>query len=307
MSSPEVPPPASPLPVRSSTPYPSLITETDVRSELHRLFDAGPESGLVIRVYGEASDSPGALETFQEMFASLRMYDTSPKGSFGEILVDAPSKATITSALSVLGREEHQKKILDHILTTFGRRLIDPLASILDTTPTGSVMARLTMTRDILLAQLADMRMTPETQHILSEDLRKLLNNEYLSMLADHEERVQRPRVAQLAQQILRLIGSTFHRALRRWPEHAEQIASSIARRNHGKVPLREIPVLLRNQISAGIEEFLWIETSADIEGALRPMLAAHRDVMPITPATVDRASYREFAEACWAIIAERC
>ena len=297
----------APPPPRSETPYPPLISETDVRSELHRLFGGGAEGGLVIRVYGEAAGSAGAMDTFREMFASLRMYDASPKGGGGEILVDAPNKATITKALSVLGLEEHQKKILDHILTTFGRRLIDPLAAILDTTPTGSVMARLTLTRDILLAQLADLRMTPETQQMLSGDLRKVLNDDYLAMLAEHEERVQRPRVAHLAQQILRLIGSTFHRALRRWPDHAEQIASSIARRNHGKVPLREIPVLLRSQISAGIEEFLWIETSAEIEGALRPMLAQHRDVMPVTPATIDRATYREFADACWAIIAERC
>ncbi|MCC6553718.1 MAG: hypothetical protein IT372_11945 [Polyangiaceae bacterium] len=285
--------------------YPPLISEQDVRSELHRLFDAGPEAGLVIRVYGEPEGSAAAMDTFREMFASLRMYDAGPRD--GEILVDAPSRATIASALSILGREEHQKKVLDHILTTFGRRLIDPLAAILDTTPTGSVMARLALSRDILIAQISDLRLTPETQQIISDDLRKLLNDEYLAMLAEHEERVQRPRVAQLAQQILRLIGSTFHRALRRWPEHADQIASSIARRSHGKVPLREIPVLLRSQISAGIEEFLWIETSAEIEGALRPMLAEHHGLMPVTPASLDRATYREFADACWAIIAERC
>lgn len=292
------------------TPFPPLITEDHIRDELGRLFDAGPDAGLVIRVYGESSlaSSKEAIATFKELFASLRMYDNVPREGRGEILVDAPSRATIASALSVLGREEHQKRILDYILTTFGRRLIDPLAEILDTTPAGSVTSRLRMTRDLILAQIADLRMTPETQHMISDDLRKLLTDDYLAMLAEHEERVQRPRVAQLAQQILRLIGSTFHRALRRWPAHADQIASSIARRNQGKVPLREIPVLLRSHITAGIEEFLWIETSADIEGALRPLLAAHRGVMPISPdLTLERATYREFADACWAIIKEHC
>lgn len=300
------PPPAQ----RSLTPSPPLITEGHIRDELSRLFDAGPDAGLVIRVYGEKSlaGSAEAVATFRELFASLRMYDTSPRGGGGEILVDAPSKATITSALSVLGREEHQKRVLDYILTTFGRRLIDPLAEILDTTPTGTVMSRLRMTRDLMLAHVADLRMTPETQHMISDDLRKLLTEEYLGMLAEHEERVQRPRVAQLAQQILRLIGSTFHRALRRWPSHAEQIAASIARRNQGKVPLREIPVLLRNQITTGVEEFLWIETSAEIEGALRHLFAEHRGVMPIDQSlTMDRSNYREFADACWAIIKEHC
>jgi hypothetical protein len=296
------------VPAATKSQYPPLITEQDVRKELHRLFDAGPNAGLVIRVYGEPNGaSAETMATFQEMFASLRMYDARPREPGGEILVDAPSKATIRSALEVLGREEHQKAVLDYILTTFGRRLIDPLAAILDTTPTGSVRSRLALTRDILLAQIADLRMTPETQQMISGDLRRVLNDDYLAALAEHEERVQRPRVAQLAQQILRLIGSTFHRALRRWPEHAGQIAASIARRNHGKVPLREIPVLLRNQITAGIEEFLWIETSAEIQGALEHMLAEHKGVMPVTPQSLERATYREFADACWAIIAERC
>ncbi|AKT42409.1 uncharacterized protein CMC5_066350 [Chondromyces crocatus] len=293
----------------SLTPFPSLITEDHIRDELTRLFDAGPEAGLVIRVYGENSlaGSAEAVATFRELFASLRMYDTSPKER-GEILVDAPSKSTLTSALSVLGREEQQKRILDYILTTFGRRLIDPLAEILDTTPSGTLVSRLRVTRDLMLAHITDLRMTAESQALISDDLHKLLTDEYLSMLAEHEERVQRPRVAQLAQQILRLIGSTFHRALRRWPAHAEPIAASIARRHQGQVPLREIPVLLRNHITTGIEEFLWIETSAEIEGALRHLLAEHKGVMPINTAiNLDRSTYREFADACWAIIKENC
>jgi hypothetical protein len=292
---------------RQSVPPGPLITEDDIRGELHRLFDAGSDSGLVIRVYGGSSSTSGAHATFQEMLASLRMYEGTPVGSPMEMLVDAPGKAQITKALSVLGHEAHQKRILDHILTTFGRRLIDPLAEILDTTPTGSVMARLSVLRDIFLAQITDLRMTPDSQQILSGDLRKLMTEEYLAMIAENEERVQRPRVAMLAQQILRLVGSTFHRALRRWPDHAEQIASSIARRNHGKVRLGEIPALIRGQITDGIQEFLWIETCGEIEGALRPMMAEHQGVMPVMTMTLDRSTYREFADACWAIIADYC
>lgn len=284
-----------------------LITTEDVVQEIQRLFGAGPDSGLVIRVYG-ASDSDGAGDTFREMLASLQMYDDRYRqGSGVEVLVDAPDRATIARALSVLGQERHQKKILDHILTTFGRRLIDPLATILDTTPNGTLVGRLSMMRDIFLAQIVELRMTPESQQILSEDVSKLMNDDYLAMVAEHEERVQRPRVTKLAQQVLRLVGSTFHRALRRWPAHADQIAASIARRNHGKVRLREIPTLLRTQITNGIEEFLWVETSNDIEGALHPLFAEHRNVMPVPTAAVDRETYREFALACWSIIAEHC
>jgi hypothetical protein len=288
-------------------PQPSLITTEDVVQEIQRLFGGGPDSGLVIRVYG-ATSNEGAGDTFREMLASLQMYDDRYRqGSGVEVLVDAPDRATIARALSVLGQERHQKKILDHILTTFGRRLIDPLAAILDTTPNGTLMGRLSMMRDIFLAQIAELRMTPESQQILSEDVCKLMNDDYLAMVAEHEERVQRPRVTKLAQQILRLVGSTFHRALRRWPEHADQIAATIARRNQGKVRLREIPVLLRTQITNGIEEFLWVETSNDIEGSLQPLFAEHRNVMHVPPAAIDRDTYHEFAVACWSIIAEHC
>jgi hypothetical protein len=285
---------------------PSLITAADVVQEVQRLFAAGSESGLVIRVYGEPAGASATADAFREMLDSLRMYDENYR-SGGEVLVEAPSRAAIARALSVLGREEHQKRILDHILTTFGRRLIDPLAAILDTTPSGSLVGRLSMLRDLFLGQIADLRMTPESQQILSDDVRRVLTDEYLAMVAENEERVQRPRVTRLAQQILRLVGQTFHRALRRWPDHADQIAAAIARKNHGKMKLREIPALLRAQITAGVEEFLWVETSTDIEGALQPLFAEHKSVIPAGPPTLDRGVYREFAEACWSIIVEHC
>lgn len=289
-----------------SQPPSPLISTDDVVREIQRLFDAGPESGLVIRVHGDAGGGDSEA-TFREMLASLQMYDDRYRTGGGEVMVDAPNRSTIARALMVLGQEEHQKRILDFILTTFGRRLIDPLAAILDTTPNGTLVGRLSMMRDIFLSHIADLRMTPESQQILSDDLCKLMTEEYLGIVAEHEERVQRPRVTKLAQQILRLVGSTFHRALRRWPEHADQIAASIARRNQGKVRLREIPTLLRTHITDGIEEFLWVETSNDIEGALHPLFAEHRAVMPVALQPLERETYREFASACWSIIAEYC
>jgi hypothetical protein len=289
------------VPASASIP-PPLITTEDVRHEIHRLFDAGADSGLVIRVYGDDGDSEAADATFREMLASLQMY-----GAGAEVVVQAPNKTTLARAMAVIGREEHQKRILNHVLTTFGRRLIDPLGGILDTTPEGSLVSRLSMTRTLFLAQLAELRLTPESQQILCDDLRKLLSDDYLAMVAENEERVQRPRVTRVAQEVLRLIGSTFRRAFARWPAHAEQIAASIARRAQGDVKLRDLPVLLREQITAGIEEFLWVETSNDIEGALHALFAEHKSAVPVEPPSIERDTYREFAGACWQIIADHC
>ncbi len=272
--------------------------------EVHRLFDAGPESGLVIRVYGDPGGT--ADDTFREMLASLRMYDDRFR-SQGGVTVSPPTRASLARAMSVLGREEHQKRILNLVLTTFGRRLVDPLGAILDTTPAGSLITRLEMMRDLFLAQIADLKLTTESQHILSDDLRKLLSDEYLAMVAEHEERVQRPRVTKLAQEVLRLVGGTFRRALSRWPDHAERIAAAITRRLSGEVSLRDLPTMLREQITAGVEEFLWVETATEIEGSLKALFAEHRDAAPAEPAPLEREAYREFAGACWQIIADNC
>ena len=137
--------------------------------------------------------------------------------------------------------------------------------------------------------------------------MRKLLSDDYLAMVAEHEERVQRPRVTRLAQEVLRLIGGTFRRALLRWPDHADRIAGSISRRLGSDVDLRDIPVILREQITAGVEEFLWVETSTEIEGALRALFAQHQSAVTVAPAPLERDAYREFAGACWQIIADNC
>ena len=287
-------------------PSGQLVTTADVLSEIHRLFDAGGDNGLVIRVYGEP-DGAGAEAnaTFREMLASLRMYDDRFKG--GPVMVQAPSRTSLARAMSILGREEHQRRILAQVLTTFGRRLIDPLGDQLDATPEGSLMARLGMVRDLCLAHVADLKLTPESQQILGDDLRRMLSDDYLAMVAEHEERVQRPRVTRLAQEVLRLIGGTFRSALLRWPDHADRIAASISRRLQGDVGLRDIPTLLREQITNGIEEFLWVETSTEIQGALNSLFAEQRSAVNMAPAPLEREAYREFAGACWQIIADNC
>lgn len=283
---------------------PPLVTSEDVVRELHRLFGAGNDSGLVIRVYGEEDGK--ADDTFHEMLASLKMYDER-FGEGGKVLVQPPSRATLVRAMSVLGREEFQRRILEHVLSTFGRRLVDPLADVLDATPEGSLVARLSMMRDLFLAQVADLRLTPESQQILSDDLRKLLSHDYLAMVAENEERVQRPRVTRLAQEVLRLIGGTFRRAFARWPDHADHIAVSIGRRLSGQVALRDVPAVLREQITHGIEEFLWVETSNEIEGALRGLFAEHANAIQVEPPRLERETYRDFAAACWQMIADNC
>jgi hypothetical protein len=293
------------LETKAQPPASSLISEQDVEQEIQRLFLGQAGSGLVIRVYGEEGGAAENLEAFREMLSSLRLYDYGTAA--GDVLVDAPNRQIMTRALSVLAKEQHQKRILDRVLTTFGRHLIDPLAVILDTTPEGTIMSRLVVLRDVYLAQIVELKLTHETQTMMSEDLKRLLDDEYLNMVAEHEERVQRPRVRRLAQQILRLVGSTFHSALRGWPDHASRIAAMVSRRMQGKVELRDVPLLIRDQICSGIEEFLWVETANEIEGALVPLFAQHRGLMNGPVPELDRSLYAEFAQACWEIIAEYC
>ncbi|MBZ0116277.1 MAG: hypothetical protein K8H88_04765 [Sandaracinaceae bacterium] len=298
------------LSVQSSPPPPPrilsqrpLISANDVRSELQRLFGGGSDGQLVVSVYGSEDDA-GVVATFDELMHSLHMHGGGPSArGLPDMLVQAPDAALIERALSVLGRQELQRQVLDQVLTTFGRRLIDPLGDVLDTSPTGAIMAALIRVRGRLLTDVRDLSVTSETRSILANDVAKLLDDEYLAMLADHEERVQRPRVKKLAQEILRLIGDNFHAALERWPRHAGAIAASAARRIGSQATLRELPELIRAQVVAGIEEFLWVETSAHIEGALAAMFRAHRDIVE-RPPVLEREAYHEFAEGCWTLIA---
>ncbi|MBK9263452.1 MAG: hypothetical protein IPM54_27060 [Polyangiaceae bacterium] len=292
-----------PVEKKPSAALPPLITAQDVEAEIQRLFLSQAGSGLVIRVYGEEGGTAENIEAFREMLNSLRLYDYGTGA--GEVYVDAPNSSVLTRALNVLAREQHQKRILDRVLTTFGHHLIDPLAAILDTTPEGTIMSRLGVLRDMFLAQIAGLKLTHESQDMLTQDLLMAFDDAYLRMVAEHEERVQRPRVRKLAQEILRLVGSTFHAALRAWPEHADNIAMLISRRMKGQVHLREVPTLIRGQICAAIEDFLWLETASKIESALEPLFAQHSGLMSGPMPTLDRSLYGEFAQACWEIIAD--
>ena len=298
------PPPAAPLPDRAGRRGPRLITAEDVKRELYRLFGATGMGGgeLVVSFYG-GDDDAGAIATFDELMHSLEMHAGGlPGGGLPDAEVDAPDAEMIERTLRVLGRADLQRALLDDILTTFGRRLIDPLTELLDTGPDGAIMDRLQTVRARVLEDVRALGVTHETQKILLDDLERLLRDEYLKLLADEEEKVQRPRVRTLAQDILRMIADVFYEAFARWPEHARTIAHAARRRVGEKVTLRELPELIRRQVVDAIEEFLWVETSNDIQGALSSMFASQRGILAEPPA-LDREAYRELAGGCWRLI----
>ncbi len=284
----------------------ALISAEDVRRELVRLFGAGggPEE-LVVSILG-GDDDAAAVAAFDELMRSLAMHSGGASaGGLPDATVATPNAKVIERALLVLARRELQRELLDHILTTFGGHLIDPLTTLLDVGPDGAIMARLELLRQRVLHDVEDLAVTHETRDVLRADVERLLGDDYLAMLAEHEERVQRPRARKMAQEILRVIGNAFHAALARWPDHAAAIARAARRRVGDEVPLRELPVLIRTQVVAGVEEFLWVETSNDIQGALASMFAAQRGILAAPPA-LEREAYRAFAERCWQLITSR-
>lgn len=266
--------------------------------EIERLFGDG-DGMLVVTVAG---GEEGAAETYRELMASLA-YHHGAGTELGDIMVDVPDKDTLAKSLRVLSQPALQRAIMDQLLTAFGKRLIEPLRKLLDPGPQGALMAELVRMRGGLIQHVAKLQITEETRMLLGADIEKLLSDEYLDMLAENEEKVQQPRVQALAQEILHLLGNIFYRALQRWPGHADQIALMVTRRLDGKVRLRNLPTLMREQVIAGVEEFFWVETSSELEGALGPLFASHRDIAA-PPPSLDRAPYRELAEGCWALVA---
>ncbi len=129
------------------------------------------------------------------------------------------------------------------------------------------------------------------------------------TMLAEHEEQVQRPKVVELAQQVLHLVGAVFQRAFSSWPSHAESIADSVSRRMGPSISLRENPVVIRGRIVEGIEEFLWVETSTELSGALSQLLSqqCYAELVDGPLPTIDRAMYHAFAQACWNLVEQNC
>ena len=89
---------------------PELVTTADVMEEVHRLFDAGGTSGLVIRVYGEPEGgSAEADAAFREMLESLRMYDDR-FGTGTAVMVQAPTRASLSRAMKI-GRASCRERV----------------------------------------------------------------------------------------------------------------------------------------------------------------------------------------------------
>ena len=278
-----------------------------MESELYRLFHANTNPNLVVRVQG-AARSEDRQDAFRELLESLAMYGDAGSGAH-PIVVKLPDSATITRALSVLSQEGLQRRLFERILATFGGKLLDPLAQILDSAAGGALNTRLTSLRDDLLQGVHDLQLSRETREILNNDLRGLLSNEYLSMLAEHEEKVQRPRAKQLVKEVLHLVGATFQRAFRGWPENAARIALTVCRIPDAKLELGEHPIVLRRRIVGAIADFLWIETGAELSGSLSQLFSqkSYAGLVDTSHIELDRATYSEFAEACWELVAEHC
>jgi hypothetical protein len=279
-------------PVRAA----SLITKKDVEQEVERLFGS---EGVVMRVLSDDPSQSARDAAFGELLESLRMY-----GYTDGVTVEAPGTDAIYKGLAVLSKEHLQRQLFQRILLTFGGKVVNPLVAILDSTPEG-VKKRMLDLRATLIGRVAELKLSHESATLLREDLRKLLTDDYLDMLAEHEEKVQRPLAEKLAQEILHLIGATFQRAFKRWPHHARTVADSVSRRMGARVSLRTSPKLIRDRIIEGIEDFLWVETSNDLDGALRQLLSRYDwgKLVDRPPPEIDRAVYREFAEACWDLV----
>jgi len=286
---------------------PPLVTPADVESELYRLFHAGENPNLVVRVQG-AARSEDRQDAFRVLLESLAMYGNSA-AEVRPIVVKLPDSATITRALSVLSQESLQRRLFERILATFGGKLLDPLAQILNSAEDGPLRARMTHLCGELLRGVQALQLTRETQEILTADLRALLSDEYLSMLAEHEEKVQRPRAKQLVKDVLHLVGTTFKLAFRGWPENAARIAQTVCRMPEAKLELGEHPIVLRRRIVGAIADFLWIETGAELSGSLSQLFSqkSYAGLVDTSHIELDRATYSEFAEACWELVAEHC
>jgi len=280
------------------------VTEADVEQEIVRLFGNPAETGLVIRVHGDDVTHSGRIEAFRELLGSLSLYDFTSQQE-----VKPPDVDSLTAALAVIGELRLKRRVFERILLTFGKQLVEPLGKILDTTPGGMLLANMTSVRDNLMAWIARLRLTQETQDKLTTDLRGLLSDDYLAELAEHEETVQRPRVAAMAKEILRLIGGVFERAFRNWPQQARTLADSVVRRMSAGMTLRESPTVIRDRIIEALEEYLWIETGTELMGAVQQLLQQpqYHGLLSGGPPELKRSSYRQFAEACWDIISENC
>lgn len=283
------------------------ITPDAVEAEVNRLFGGGSNSrGLIIRVHG--ADEPGAERTsaFKELLESLSIYSDQYR-DLAEIEIEPPDERSVYQGLLVLGKKQLQQVLFRKILVTLGREIVDPLGEILSTTPDGTLFNRIVAIRHQLRSRITNLRMSYETRAILLGDLDALLTDDYLMMLVEHEEIVQHPRAEALVQKILHLIGETLRQAFEQWPDNAKRIAASIARHTGSQVQLRENPQVIRNRIVAGIEGFLWIETSNELNGMLRQLFSEKQFAGLLEPPYPELTpeSFKEFAETCWELVAE--
>ena len=284
-----------------------IVTHGDVEQTIRNLFSVEDNHDLVVRVQG-AGDNEQRNDAFGELLASLAMHHGGALNA-AALVVAPPSTESLARALSVLGKKHLQVRLFEKILLTFGRTLVDPLAEILDRAPGGPLLTHMASLRLRLFQGVGALRLTQETQQILMGDLGRLLNDEYLTMLAEHEEKVQRPRVKKLAQEVLQLVGATFQRAFQHWHDNAGQIAESVSRRFGVRLNLGTHPALIRTRIVDALEEFLWVETSAELSGALSQLFAqkAYEGLVGEPHINLDRGVYHQFAEACWDLIVEHC
>jgi hypothetical protein len=283
---------------------PTLISPDDVEQELLRLFGATGNPNLVVRVQGAGGSEERSL-AFEELKRSLAMYQAV--GPNAQLVIKPPDVSTIARALSVLTEKNLRHRLFERILSTFGRDLVDPLARILDRGNGGPLLIRMTDLRAKMLEGVSDLNLSHETQEVLLADLSRLLGDEYLAMLAEHEENAQRPRVKKLAQEVLHLVGTTFQRAFLHWPAHAERIAQRVHRRFSATMALGEQPVAIRTHIVGAIAEFLSVETSAELSGALSQLFSqsAYAGLIESSAIHLDRKTYDDFAQACWEIVAD--
>jgi hypothetical protein len=275
---------------------PSFVTQRNVEQEVERLFGS---DGLVVRVLSDDPSQSARNAAFTELLDSLKMY-----GYNDSITVESPGVDTIARGLDVLSDPQLQRRLFQQILLSFGGKIVDPLAALLETSPLG-LRSLMTELREALLVTVGQFKISHGTASLLRDDMRWVLTDEYLAKLADHEEKVQRPQAAKLAQEVLHLIGATFQRAFNKWPAHARVIAESVARRMGARVSLPASPAVIRDRIVEGIEDFLWGETSHELDGALAQLMERYKWVELVDrPAPVmDRAAYREFAVACWELV----
>lgn len=286
----------SEVPAAGQPRMPGLqISTQDVEAEVERLFGT---DGLVVRVLSDDPSQSARNSAFGELLDSLRMY-----GYTDSATVETPGAEAIGKALGVLSKDHLQRQLFQKILLTFGGRIVNPLVAILDSSR--GVRGRMDDLRSSLLGGVKQLKISAETASLIRDDLQKLLTPEYLDMLAEHEEKVQRPLAEKLAQEVLHLIGATFQRAFKKWPEHARLIADGVARRMGGRVSLRTSPAVIRDRIIEGIEDFLWVETSNELDGALQQLLGRYdwSKLVDRPLPEINRAVYREFAEECWHLV----